>query len=51
MVRLKVVGVISPLENERYFNSTMVRLKEKQLTIGERLQILFQFHNGTIKST
>ena len=49
MVRLKEFrGVFSPLI-KKYFNSTMVRLKEIVRSMLLPNHCLFQFHNGTIK--
>ena len=49
MVRLKASGPHTLQLSRLRFNSTMVRLKEKGEATAVTL-ILFQFHNGTIKS-
>ena len=49
MVRLKVRTCYNVFYPKCYFNSTMVRLKERS-DIVARLVARFQFHYGTIKS-
>gem|GEM_PF-6386731 len=51
MVRLKhslalVFASINP-----YFNSTMVRLKQNTKVIKSNCRFIFQFHNGSIKTS
>ena len=49
MVRLKDRGKLPDNVNSFYFNSTMVRLKEKS-EASAKAALEFQFHYGTIKS-
>ncbi len=51
MVRLKASWVISSCTALLYFNSTMVRLKEKQNGYDVIAGKKFQFHYGAIKRT
>ena len=50
MVRLKDKSITEPMLNMLNFNSIMVRLKDKYYIGVGIAVILFQFHNGTIKS-
>ena len=49
MVRLKVTRLRPHHERHTGFNSTMVRLKERQSSEGLSTVHWFQFHNGSIK--
>ena len=49
MVRLKEVRQHDVPFHHRRFNSTMVRLKEGDVTLDDLRELEFQFHNGSIK--
>ncbi len=46
---IKRTPLIFAIRRERYFNSTMVRLKDRRIFFRYSA-FSFQFHNGTIKS-
>ena len=50
MVRLKVMEEGQETNYETGFNSTMVRLKEARRVKNWTRRVMFQFHNGSIKS-
>ena len=50
MVRLKGLIQIGAKKPQIYFNSTMVRLKDRMSLAALQQKLEFQFHYGTIKS-